>query len=114
MPRLIFTRNALLGTVCRFALPATPRGDYVPPSGARPPTGLAREDPRWTRRLPWTNLMAAQTARTGLLAVVGLALVNVFLPLGILRLAAPAAVESAGPDGVTGRCRRAALGVPGI
>jgi hypothetical protein len=88
MPRLIFTRNALLGTVCRFALPTTPRGNYVPPSGARPPPGLARDDPRWTRRLPWTNLMAAQTARTGLLAVVGLALVNVFLPLGILRLAA--------------------------
>jgi FG-GAP-like repeat len=88
MPRLVFTRNSLLGTICRHALPATPRGDYVPPSGARTPPGLARNDPRWMRPLPWTNLMATRTAETGLLAVVGLALLNVVLPLGILRLAA--------------------------
>jgi hypothetical protein len=88
LPRLLFTRNPLLGTVCRSAVPATPRGDYVFPSGARPRPGLVPDDPRWTRRLPWTNLLAPQTARTGLLAVVGLALINVVLPLGMLRLVA--------------------------
>ncbi len=88
MPRLIISRNPQFGTVCRCALPATPNGDYAPPSGARPPAGLARDDPRWTRGLPWTNLMDLQTAWTGLLEVVGLALINVFLPLGILCLAA--------------------------
>jgi hypothetical protein len=88
LPRLIFTRNNLSGTICRTALPATPKGDYLPPSGAEPPPGLARDDPRWTRGLPWTNLMTPQTARTGLLAVLGLALLNVFVPLSLLWLAA--------------------------
>ncbi len=88
LPRLIFTRNNLSGTICRNALPATPKGDYLPPSGATPPPGLARDDPRWTRGLPWTNLMTPQTARTGLLAVLGLALLNVFVPLSLLWLAA--------------------------
>ncbi len=58
----------------------------VAPSGPAP--GLARDDPRWTRDLPWTNLVAPHTLRTGLLAVIGLALLNVFLPLGILCLVA--------------------------
>ena len=88
MPRLICIRSTLVGTVCRCALPAAPRGDYAPASGRRPPAGLARDDPRWTRPLPWTDLVRPRTVRTGLLAVIGLALVNVFLPLGILRFAA--------------------------
>ena len=88
LPRLIFARNNSSGTICRNALPATPKGDYLPPSGAKPPPGLARDDPRWTRGLPWTNLMTPQTARTGLLAVLGLALLNVFVPLSLLWLAA--------------------------
>jgi hypothetical protein len=86
MPRLIIARNQTPGTVCRSLLPVTHGGDYVAPSGARPPDDLARDDPRWTRALPWMSLMAPATARAGLFAVVGLALVNVFLPLGILRL----------------------------
>jgi hypothetical protein len=88
MPRLIFTHNLLPGTVCRSAMPTTSQGDFLPPSGARPPPGLARDDPRWTRPLPWMNLMAPHTAQTGVFALVGLALLNVFVPLGILWLAA--------------------------
>ncbi len=88
LPRLIFARNPMFWTVCRNALPATPNGDYLPPSGAKPPPGLAHDDPRWTRNLPWTNLMTPQTARTGLLAVLGLALLNVFVPSSLLWLAA--------------------------
>jgi hypothetical protein len=86
--RLVSTRHDLPDTVCRHVLPATARGDYAPPAGAKPPAGRARGDPRWIRPLPWTTLMDPQTARTGLLAMVGLALLNVALPLGILRLAA--------------------------
>ncbi len=88
LPRLIFNRNNPSATICRNALPATPKGDYLPPSGASPPPGLARDDPRWTRGLPWTNLMTPHTARTSLLAVTGLALLNVFVPLSLLWLAA--------------------------
>jgi hypothetical protein len=69
-------------------LPATPSGDYLPPSGARVPAGLARDDPRWTRPLPWINAAARDGVRTGLLAVLGLALLNVVLPLAVLRLVA--------------------------
>ena len=43
------------------------------------------------------NLMAPQTAWTGLLEVVGLALINVFVPLGILCLAAPGGPGVCGP-----------------
>ncbi len=88
MPRLISTRMPLAETICRHALPALPPGDYAPPEGARPQPMLAHDDPRWTRPLPWTILIDPQSARTGLFAVVGLALLNVVLPLGILRLAA--------------------------
>ncbi len=88
LPRLIFAYNNPSATICRNALPATPNGDYLPPSVRKPPPGLARDDPRWTRGLPWTNLMTPQTARTGLLAVSGLALLNVFVPLSLLWLAA--------------------------
>ena len=88
MPRLIVTHNFLPGTVCRLVMPTTPQGDFLPPSGSRPLPGLARDDPRWTRPLPWMNLMAPHTAQTGVFALVGLALLNVFVPLGILWLAA--------------------------
>ena len=33
LPRLIFNRNNLSGTICRNALPSTPNGDYLPSSG---------------------------------------------------------------------------------
>jgi hypothetical protein len=52
------------------------------------PPGLARDDPRWTRPLPWTIAVPREAVPSGLLAVVALALVNVVLPLGILGLAA--------------------------
>jgi hypothetical protein len=50
--------------------------------------GLAREDPRWTQPLPWAQAVEVDAAGSALLAVSGLALFNVFLPLGILRLVA--------------------------
>ena len=88
LPRMIISRNMVPVTVCQDALPATPGGDYLPPSGSRPPSGASRGDPRWTRPRPWMNLMAPETARAGVLALFGLALLNLFVPLGILWLAA--------------------------
>jgi hypothetical protein len=75
-------------TTCRAVLPTTPQGGYAPPRGARVPPGLARGDPRWTRPLPWTLVVAAEALSSGLRAVVALAVVNVVLPLALLRLAA--------------------------
>jgi hypothetical protein len=85
-PLLISSRSS--PTVCRYALPATPRGDYAPPAGARVPPGLAVDDPRWTRQLPWTEPIVRAIGPRGFLAAIGLALVNVIAPIGILRLAA--------------------------
>ena len=68
-------------TIARTATPATPSGASVPP-------GRADGDPRWTRPLPWTRPILFTIGPKGFLVVVGLALANVALPLGILRLAA--------------------------
>jgi outer membrane protein assembly factor BamB len=76
-------------TICRMAIPTNAKGAYESTPGAPVRPGLARDDPRWTRPLPWTIAVDRETARSGLLALVGLALFNVLLPLGILRLAAP-------------------------
>ena len=86
LPRFLTT--GLGATVCRSALATTPTGAYAPPQGAPVQPGLARDDPRWTRPLPWTHAIDRDATGSGLLAVIGLALFNVFLPLGILRLAA--------------------------
>lgn len=75
-------------TICRQALPVTTRGDYVMPSGALVPPGLVVDDPRWTRPLPWIEPIRRFDVPRYLLAAIGLALVNVFVPIGILRLAA--------------------------
>jgi hypothetical protein len=81
------------GTVCLglTAQNVTPRlvtEVYLPPRGAPVKPGLARDDPRWIRPLPWTNMVALDVGLTGLGAMTALALVNVVIPLSILRLAA--------------------------
>jgi hypothetical protein len=52
MPLLVSTRRSFFASICRYALPATPRGDYAPSSGPKPPPGLVQDDPRWRRPLP--------------------------------------------------------------
>jgi hypothetical protein len=51
------------------------------------PPGLPREDPRWTRLLPWIEPVVYRLGLKGFAALAGLAVVNVMVPLGILRLA---------------------------
>ncbi len=74
--------------VCYQALPATATGKFAPPHGKPVPPGLARNDPRWTRGLPSRDPLRAVTGATTILTVVGLAFVNVAVPLLVLRLAA--------------------------
>ena len=68
--------------------PRRRRATTNPPSGARVPAGLVPDDPRWTRPLPWTGPIGRVAAPTWVFTVVGLALVNVVLPIALLRLAA--------------------------
>jgi hypothetical protein len=86
LPRFLTT--GLGATVCRSALAITSRGAYSAPQGAAVQPGLARDDPRWTRPLPWAHAVEYDAAGSGVLVVIGLALFNVVLPLGILRLVA--------------------------
>jgi hypothetical protein len=74
-------------TIVRRALPAAPDGTYGPPRGTPVPPGFPREDPRWTRLLPWTEPIVYRVGLKGFAILAGLALVNVMVPLGILRLA---------------------------
>ncbi len=88
MPRVISAGLYSGRTVCRQVLPATPEGDYQRPSGSLVPAGQVPDDPRWTRPLPWTGPVRRVAAPSWVFALVGLALVNVVLPIAMLRLAA--------------------------
>jgi hypothetical protein len=67
-----------------MALPTTPSGVFEPALGSRVKPGLARDDPRWARLLPWTSGIAGSIGPPALLALGGLVLVNVVVPLAIL------------------------------
>src|SRR5262249_47109143 len=45
-------------TICTLVLPTTPEGGFEPTQGALAPPGLDRNDPRWTRPLPWSRQAA--------------------------------------------------------
>ncbi len=86
MPLVVSGQSA--PTVCRQVLPATESGDYGPPAGARVPAVPVPDDPRWTRPLPWTGPVGRVIAPSWVFTLMGLALVNVALPIAMLRLAA--------------------------
>ncbi len=86
LPRVIST--GLGATICRSVMSTNSRETYEPPRGSPVKPGLAADDPRWTRPLVWTNAVSPDALRTGLLAVLALAVINVGMPLAILRLAA--------------------------
>jgi hypothetical protein len=74
-------------TICTLVLPTTPEGGFEPARGTPAPPGLARDDSRWTRPLPWSRQAASPLAPQFVLALGGLALINVVVPLLILKLA---------------------------
>jgi PQQ-like domain len=80
--------NGLGATVCRVAMPTEADGSIASPRGDRVRvTGRAREDARWARPLPWFRGLTGAVGPVSFLVSGGLALVNVGLPLLILRLA---------------------------
>jgi tRNA A-37 threonylcarbamoyl transferase component Bud32 len=75
-------------TICTLVLPTTPEGGSEPAHGRPAPPGLDRNDPRWARPLPWSRPVAGLLPpQFFLLALGGLALINVVVPLWILKLA---------------------------
>jgi outer membrane protein assembly factor BamB len=84
-PLLIGT--GLGATVCRVAMPTTSEGSVAAPRGALVLGGLAAGDPRWARPLPWLRWLRGILGPWAVLAAMGLAALNVVLPLLVLRLA---------------------------
>jgi hypothetical protein len=80
--------NGLGATVCRVALPTTAGGAPAAPRGTLVAPGRTLRDPRWTKPLPWRAWLKGYYGPTAFLVAACLALVNVVLPLLILRLAA--------------------------
>ncbi len=87
-PPLIVSHFLDGATVVCEALPATDEGTLAPPVGARVPSGALREDPRWTRLLPWVLPVGHELGFRPFLVLIGLAVANVFFPMGIVWLAA--------------------------
>ena len=75
-------------TACRSALPTNPNGSFARSSGLRVRPGLARNDPRWTRPLPWIAPTVQTVGPMGVLALFGLAAFNVGVPIVIFWLTA--------------------------
>jgi hypothetical protein len=75
-------------TICRSAPPILSNGRYAPPRGTSVRPGHARDDPRWARPLPWIEPIRRALDPRLLVAAVGLAMINVIVPIAIIRLAA--------------------------
>ena len=86
LPLLI--ADGLGATVCRVALPTDADGKIEAPRGGLVRPAIMPDDPRWTRPLPWQPWLTGMIGPWGFLAAGALALVNVILPLVIIRLAA--------------------------
>ncbi len=77
-----------LATVCRRALPLNSDASMAPARGALVRHARISEDPRWTRPLPWTEPLLATTGAKWFFEMIALALINVAIPLVLIRLAA--------------------------
>ena len=84
-PRLI--ANGLNATVCRMAMETGLDGRIAEPRGRVVKAGIAGDDPRWRRPLPWVTGLTGAFGPWGLLAAMGLAVVSVYIPILIIRLA---------------------------
>ena len=84
----ILIANGLGATVCRKAMPTTKEGAIAPTVGTLVRASRVPDDPRWARPLPWVAWLKWFGGRWGILGAAGLAFVNVFVPLLVLRLVA--------------------------
>jgi hypothetical protein len=85
LPLLI--ANGLGATVCRVAMPTDSQGRILAPRGRLAQPRRINDDPRWVRPLPWLSRLKGPLGPWGLAAASVLALVNVIVPVLILRLA---------------------------
>ncbi len=83
LPRLL--SESPFATICRGAIPTTPEGTHQQRLGTLVKPRLARDDPRWERRLPWATIYG-KLLPSLFLSLGGLALVNLILLLPMLRL----------------------------
>jgi len=74
-------------TVCRMAVRTSAEGAYQPARGDPVKPSLIRSDPRWERPLPWAIERNRNPHPVAYLALAGIALIDVVVPLAILWLA---------------------------
>jgi hypothetical protein len=72
--------------ICRTALLTTPDGSFQPARGTPIGPALSPDDPRWIRTLPWNQMTLASQVQL-VVVIGGLALINVVIPVVILRMA---------------------------
>ncbi len=84
-PRLI--ASGLGATVCRMAMETGVDGRIAEPQGRVVKARAAGDDPRWSRPLPWVTRLNGAFGPWGLLTAFGLAVVSVFVPVLIVRIA---------------------------
>ncbi len=74
-------------TICRLALATTREGVFAPARGRIARPRPIPDDPRWTRPVPWASDQNLYFPPVILIYLGASALINLMLPLGILRLA---------------------------
>ncbi len=75
-------------TICRMAMATAADGSLARAKGKLAGRAYrSGDDPRWGRRLPWVSRMKGAVGLNGILVSGCLALVNVFLPIFLVRLA---------------------------
>ena len=84
-PRLLTVEHD--ATICTLALPTTPNGPLEPARGTPVPPGLAADDPRWARPLPWSRRRGGDIPLLLYLGLAALATINIVVPLLIVRMA---------------------------
>jgi len=85
VPRLLTGPEG--ATVCRMALPTSAEGAYQPARGESAKPSRVRKDPGWERALPWASEGNRTQYPVRYLALAGIALIDVVVPLAILWLA---------------------------
>ncbi len=83
MPLLI--GNGLGATVCRMAMATDLEGTFTGRTGTLAQPASEVDDPRWRRPLPWLRWLKGAVGPWGFLGAFGLALINVGVPVLILR-----------------------------
>ncbi len=74
-------------TVCRLGVETTPEGKIAEAKGRVVKVRGGSDDPRWGRPLPWVSVLEGEFGPFGLLGAMELAVISVFVPVLIVRVA---------------------------